>query len=147
MKIECFGCDVPIEADDPDGVVDQFLAHARHSHQWSYPEDALRNYARNYAEATERVSSDVERLPEIAEVSVQPVTEERIADWLRFFDREGFAGNPNWASCYCLEPHDPPKPELPERPWRQTRAAMSERLRSGGTFGYLAYVEGRTAGW
>lgn len=64
-----------------------------------------------------------------------------------FFDHEAFAGNPNWASCYCLEPHDPPKPELPERPWRQTRGFMSERLRTGGAFGYLAYVEGRTAGW
>ena len=147
MKIECFGCNAAIEADDADGIVAQFLAHARESHEWSAPQEALRNYARNCGEATERVSGEVNRLPEIGELRVHPVTHDRIDDWLRFFDHEAFAGNPNWASCYCLEPHDPPKPELPERPWRETRGAMIERLRSGGTFGYLAYVEGRTAGW
>jgi GNAT superfamily N-acetyltransferase len=78
---------------------------------------------------------------------VYQVTEDRIGDWLRFFDREAFADNPDWASCYCLEPHVPASPELPERYWRDARAAMAERFRRCGTFGYLAYVEGRTAGW
>jgi GNAT superfamily N-acetyltransferase len=47
----------------------------------------------------------------------------------------------------CLEPHLPTAPEQPERAWRDTRAAMIARLRDGSTFGYLAYVDGRTAGW
>ena len=76
-----------------------------------------------------------------------PVTEDRVDDWLRFFDRDAFAGNPDWASCYCLEPHVPATPEQPERAWRETRATMAERLRGGTTFGYLAYVDGRPAGW
>src|SRR5262249_31892259 len=109
--------------------------------------ESVRNYARNYAEATVRLTGDTERLPEIAEITVQPVTEDRIDDWLQFFDHDGFADNPDWASCYCLEPHVPTTPEQPERPWRDTRSAMIGRLRSGGTFGYLAYVDGRTAGW
>ena len=50
-------------------------------------------------------------------------------------------------SCYCLEPHVPATPEQPERAWRETRATMAERLRGGTTFGYLAYVDGRPAGW
>jgi hypothetical protein len=83
----------------------------------------------------------------IGEVTVYPVTEDRVDDWLRFFDRDAFAGNPDWASCYCLEPHVPATSEQPERAWRETRATMAARLRGGTTFGYLAYVDGRLAGW
>ena len=147
MRIECFGCDAAIEAADTDEVVDRFMDHAGESHEWSYPEEAIRNFARNFAEATERLTGEVERLPEIGEVNVRAVTEDNIGDWLGFFDHDAFAGNPDWASCYCLEPHDPPTPEMPERPWRETRDAMTNRFGNGGTFGYLAYVEGKTAGW
>ena len=80
-------------------------------------------------------------------MAVHPVTEDRVGDWLRFFDHDGFSGNPGWASCYCLEPHVPATPERPERPWRETRTTTAERLRGGRTFGYLAYVDGRPAGW
>ena len=107
MNVKCFGCAALLEAGDADALTDAFVAHAREVHAWSYPEQALRNYARNYGEATERVSGDTERLAEIAEVSVYPMGEDRVDDWLRFFDRDGFAGNPDWASCYCLEPHVP----------------------------------------
>ena len=41
----------------------------------------------------------------------------------------------------------PATPEQPERAWRETRETMAERLRDGTTFGYLAYVDGRPAGW
>jgi GNAT superfamily N-acetyltransferase len=147
MKAKCFGCDALIEADDADAVADAFVVHGRQSHNWSYPEQALRNYARNCAEAAERLTGRTERLSEITDVTVHPVTEDRVDDWLRFFDHDGFAGNPDWASCYCLEPHIPTTPENPERAWRETRAIMAERLRGGTTFGYLAYVDGQPAGW
>jgi GNAT superfamily N-acetyltransferase len=147
MKVKCFECAAFMEADEADAVVRAFVAHGRQNHTWSYPEDAVQNYARNYAEATERLSDDTERLSEIAEVTVHPVTADRVDDWLRFFDHDGFAGNPDWASCYCLEPHVPMTPEQPERPWRDTRSTMIGQLRGGATFGYLAYVDGRTAGW
>ena len=147
MKVKCFGCDALIEADDSDVVGDAFVAHAQKSHTWSYPEEAIRNYARNYAEATERLTGDTEHLPSIGEIAVHEVTSDRVDDWLRFFDHDAFAGNPDWASCYCLEPHIPATPEQPERAWRETRATVAERLRCGTTFGYLAYVDGRPAGW
>ena len=115
MKVKCFGCDALIEADDADAVVVAFVAHGRESHNWAYPEEAIRNYARNYAEATERLTGDTERLSEIAEVTVHPVTEDRVDDWLRFFDHDAFADNPDWASCYCLEPHVPATPDNPNR--------------------------------
>jgi len=147
VKVRCFGCDASIEAQGADQIVDAFVAHGREKHTWSYPEEAIRNYARNYAEAEERLTGATERLPEIGDVTVHPVTEARVGDWLRFFDHDGFAGNPSWASCYCLEPHVPALPEQPERPWRERRTTMAERLRGGSTFGYLAYVDGRPAGW
>jgi GNAT superfamily N-acetyltransferase len=147
VKVKCFGCDVVIEADTADAVADAFLAHGQERHRWSYPQEALRNYARNYADATARLTGGTERLAEIGDVTVHPVTNDRIDDWLRLFDRDAFAGNPSWASCYCFEPHVPATPDHPERDWRRTRAAMAERFRAGTTFGYLAYVDGRPAGW
>jgi GNAT superfamily N-acetyltransferase len=147
MWMECFAEDARIEADDAEAIEERFLAHARESHDWTYPEEALRNYARNFAEATERLTGSTERLPEIGDVVVHRVAEDRIDDWLHFFDHDAFAGNPSWASCYCLEPHVPASDGEPERAWRDIRAAMVERLRTGATFGYLAYVDGKPAGW
>ena len=147
MKVKCFGCDASIEGDSTDHVVDAFVVHGHERHNWSYREEAIRNYARNCAEATERLTGGTERLPEIGDVTVHPMSEDRVDDWLRFFDHDGFAGNPDWASCYCLEPHVPATPEQPERPWRDTRATVAERLRCGTTFGYLAYVDDRAVGW
>lgn len=144
--MECFAGDARIEADDADTIAERFVQHASDQHDWSYPVESLRNYARNYAEANERLTGSTERLAEISEVTVRQVTEDRIDDWLDFFDHDGFAGNPDWASCYCLEPHLPAADDV-ERPWRDTRATMIERLRNGRTFGYLAYVDGRPAGW
>src|SRR5262245_4410254 len=147
MNVKCFGCDALNETGDAGSIVDAFVANGREYHTWSYPAEAIRNYARNYADATERLTGSTERLPEIADVKVYPVTEDRIDDWLGFFDHDAFAGNPDWASCYCLEPHVPATPEHPERAWRERRAMVAERLRGGTTFGYLAYVDGRPAGW
>ena len=146
MQAQCFGCDAVIEADDPTAVADRFVAHAKESHEWSYPEAALRNYARNCAEAPERLTGGTERLPEIGQVTVHPVTVDRIDDWLQFFDHDAFAGYPDWAGCYCIEPHVPGTAEM-ERYWQDNRAAMAERLEGGTTFGYLAYVDGKPAGW
>jgi len=147
VRVKCFACDALIAADDVDAAADAFVAHGAEIHSWQYPEESIRNYARNYAEAIERLTGSTERLAEIPALEVHPMTTDRIADWLQFFDCDGFAGNPDWASCYCLEPHLPATPEQPERAWRETRATMAERLRDGTTFGYLAYADGRPAGW
>lgn len=147
MWMECFGGDARIEGDDVAAVADRFVAHAGEAHDWPYPEKALRNYATNYAEANVRLTGSTERLDRIGEVVIHPVTEDRVDDWIGFFDHDAFAGNPDWASCYCLEPHVPAPEDDPERPWREVREAMIARLHQGETFGYLAYVDGHTAGW
>jgi GNAT superfamily N-acetyltransferase len=148
MKARCFACDAMVQADDTDGVEDAFVVHGRQSHDWScYPEKAIRTYARNDAEARERLTGATERLEEIGRVSIRPVTGDQVADWLYLFGHEAFAGDPSLASCYCLGPHRPPTKEEPERPWREARAEVIARLRSGRTLGYLAYVDGKAAGW
>lgn len=147
VEARCFECGVLVAGGSVQSVEDAFVLHGRDAHAWSYPEQAVRNYARNFAEAVERLTGSTERLGAIGEVAVHPVTADRIGDWLGFFDHEAFAGNPDWASCYCLEPHVPAPPEMPERPWRESRATSAERLRDGGTYGYLAYVDGQPAGW
>jgi GNAT superfamily N-acetyltransferase len=147
MKVKCFACPAFIEANDVDAAVRAFVAHGQKEHTWTYPEEGVRNYARNYIEASERISEDTERVAEIGEIVVHAMTEDRVDDWLRFFDRDAFAGNPDWASCYCLEPHEPDTAEQPERPWRERRARIADRIRSGSSMGYLAYVGGRPVGW
>jgi len=147
MNVKCFECDASIEAGSVDALVDAFVVHGQERHTWIYPEESIRTYARNYAEATERLTGGTERLSEIGDVTIHPVSEDRIGDWLQFFDHDAFAGNADWASCYCLEPHLPATPEQPERAWRDTRAIVVERLRCASTFGYLAYVDDRAAGW
>ena len=79
MKVRCFGCDASIEADGTDHVVDAFVVHGHERHTWSYREEAIRNYARNCAEASERLTGGTERLSEIGDVTVHPVSEDRVA--------------------------------------------------------------------
>jgi hypothetical protein len=98
----------------------------REKHAWPYPEAAVRTCARNYAEAVDRLTGSVQRRSEIGDVTVHPVTLDRVGDWLRSFDHDARAA---------------------ERPWSETRAAMIRRFRAGTTFGYLAYVDGRPVGW
>lgn len=147
MYTTCFACDVVMEGDDPEVIADLFIAHAADAHQWEYPEEALRNFARNHAEATARVGDETERRADIGEITVHRVDSERIDDWLHLFDRTGFADNPDWGSCYCREHHEPPTDDLPERLWSDNREAMIRRLRDGSTYGYLAYVDDEVAGW
>ena len=58
MEVRCFECAALLEARDADAVADTFIVHGREKHTWSYPEQSLRNYARNYAEASERLSKN-----------------------------------------------------------------------------------------
>jgi len=146
MRLECFECGAEIQGQDLDSLGEQFLTHARADHDWPYPDQAVRNYAA----ATQRLSGPTERLPTIGDVAIHPVDEARMDDWARFFDHDAFVGNPEWAACYCLEPHV----RVPDEHvgddtshWRDNRGTMLARLRAGRSQGYLAYVGGAPAGW
>jgi hypothetical protein len=123
-------CGARVEADDLADLGDRFLAHARSSHEWPYPDQAIRNYA----EATQRLTGPSDRLPVLGELVIHRATEERLDDWAAFFDHEAFVGNPEWAGCYCLEPHVAVEDALAAAdvpPWRHNRALMLQRLRDG----------------
>lgn len=145
MELTCFECGDAITGDDLDPLGDAFVDHARSKHEWPYSDQGIRNYAH----ATQRLTGSAERLEAIGEITVHRVTEDRIDDWLDFFDHHAFVGTPEWAACYCIEPHarEPDSSEGDVPDWRENRVAMIARLREGGTFGYLAYVDGRPAGW
>lgn len=147
MQVACYCGDATFDGDDIEVIADALVAHVRADHQTQYPEESLRTFVRNYGEATQRLTGPTERLDTIGTIEIHPVSADRIDDWLHFFDHDAFAGDPDWASCYCLEPHQPPSEEEGERPWRTTRAMMADRLGGGGSFGYLAYVDGTAAGW
>ena len=147
MDVTCFECNETISADDEDALGETFLAHARSRHEWPFPDEGIRNYAA----AVQRLTGPSERLDVIGTIEVHRVTEERIADWLYFFDHEAFVGKPEWATCYCLEPHEKPgregDPEPPFGTWRDRRERMADLLRDGRSFGYLAYADGKAAAW
>lgn len=145
MDLDCFVCGTTIAAEDLDGLGRRFLAHVRAEHDLPYDDTAIRNFA----EATQRLTGPTERIDRVADLAVFPVTEDRIDDWLQLFDHDGFVGKPEWAACYCLEPHllDPAVGEREPAHWTESRRAMVERLRAGRTYGYLGYVDGRPAAW
>ncbi len=146
MELTCFECGELVTGADLDPLGDAFVEHARSKHEWPYSDQGIRNFAH----ATQRLTGQAERLEEIGEITVHRVTEDRIDDWLDFFDHNAFVGTPEWAACYCMEPHvrEPGNGgEVEDPDWRTNRAAMIDRLREGETFGYLAYVDGRPAGW
>src|SRR5262249_42482138 len=69
-------------------------------------------------------------------------------DYLRFFDRDAFADNPKWASCYCYFAHAPHSTEnWGDRTADQNRAGVCELIASGVMTGYLAYVDDKPVGW
>ena len=143
----CEDCKTVVEGGDLQAFGDAFIAHVREKHpDWPYPDTAVRNYA----EATQRATGPTERLEALGAVEIHPVTEDRIDDFLTFFDRDAFSDNFAWAACYCTEPHllDPNAPEDTEgRTWQSNRERMAGFLKDGTSFGYLAYVDGRVGGW
>lgn len=143
----CDGCGTIVEGSSLQEFSDAYLAHVRSQHpDWSFPDLAIRNVA----EATQRLTGSTDRLGSIGQVAVHQVSVDRIEDWVDFFDHDGFAGNPVDAVCYCSSPHVFPAGQqggAEMRPWRDNREMMIHLLRSGRVVGYLAYVDGRPAGW
>ena len=79
------------------------------------------------------------------DISVLPLTPERIDDFLAFFDHErgpAFADNPDWAKCYCQFYHTPKAVDWNSRPGPPNREAMSQRIATGEMEGFLAYAAG-----
>lgn len=78
------------------------------------------------------------------------LTPDRLEEWLGFFDRDAFADNPEWGSCYCrcfLIGGGGPERWDAACAGGENRAAMIERIRAGEVDGLLARVDGKVVGW
>jgi GNAT superfamily N-acetyltransferase len=81
-------------------------------------------------------------------LEIHPLTPERQADYLVFFDGEAFSDNPKWASCYCqcfYEDHRVVR--WAARTAAENRASACQRIASQTMRGYLAYQQGKVVGW
>ena len=93
MKVKCFGCDASIEADGADEVVDAFVAHGRERQPGRIP----RRRSETTPATTPRRASDspgTQNDCRDRRVTVHPVSEDRVGDWLRFFDHEPLPATP-----------------------------------------------------
>ena len=136
-------CDEEVSAADDDAFPAAFLAHVRAAHpDWAFPDVMVEVVG----EALLRQTGGTERLDDIGDVTVEPVMPDHLDDWLDFFDHDAFVDRPWIAACYCLEQHAPmPPPSIGG--WRANRSVMAGRFEAGTAYGYLAFVDGRVAGW
>lgn len=82
------------------------------------------------------------------DVTVEPLTPDRLPDFLRFFDGPAFSDNPAWASCYCQCFYEDHRVICwADRTGAQNRAAATERVGQRAMQGYLAYLDGVPIGW
>ncbi len=78
----------------------------------------------------------------------RPLSADRLADYLDFFDHRAFVDNPRWASCYCYFPlHDPRKVNWETRTASENRADVSVAVEAGRARGVLAYAGAQVVGW
>ena len=120
----CQFCGAVVEGADLDAFCDEFLAHVRSVHSdFPYPDQAVRNFA----EGALRLTGGTERLAAIGAVTVERVTRDRIDDWLDFFDHDAAAGTPQFAACYCSEPHVLDPKVAPEDQPARTAARTATR--------------------
>lgn len=81
-------------------------------------------------------------------VEIHPLSPERLADFMAFFDGEAFKDNPEWSSCYCqcfYEDHS--KIHWPSRTAMENRECAMRRIGQRQMQGLLAYHDGKVVGW
>jgi ribosomal protein S18 acetylase RimI-like enzyme len=81
-------------------------------------------------------------------IEIHPLTPDRMADFLAYFDTEAFTDNPRWGSCYCQFLYlDHNQIDWRARTAEENRAAACDRICAGRMHGLLAYREGCVVGW
>jgi GNAT superfamily N-acetyltransferase len=139
----CDFCEQTLDAADEAALIQLVVTHFQEAHsEYGIGETAVRNY---FA-AFHRLTGATERLDEIGSVETAPVGPERLDDILSFFDRDAFAGMPEWAACYCMY-HHLPHDMWEDRTWEENRGDLGDRITSGATTGVLAYSDGKLIGW
>lgn len=79
---------------------------------------------------------------------IKPLSAELLGDYLHFFDNIAFTDNTDWAGCYCYYYHwGKSRAEWLEQTGEKNCKNVSEMIMHGKMKGYLAYVDGKPAGW
>lgn len=138
-------CGQTFDGTDQEAIYHELKAHADSAH----PELGLQEpQVRDFIAAAFRLAPVGPRLETIAPPVVKALAPELLPDFLHFFDYEGFAGNPAWASCYCafyLFAGSDAEWECSTA--ASNRALTSAKILAGEAHGYLAYVDDQVAGW
>ncbi len=86
-------------------------------------------------------------------LEIRKLTSELLEDWLYFFDNIAFSDNSEWSGCYCMYFHWN-KTLQNEKEWdysksgaARNRKLAEEYIKKGLIQGYLAYYDGKVAGW
>ena len=83
----------------------------------------------------------------LADIGIRPLTPQRLADFLDFFEQRAFTDNPHWRSCYCHFAHaDHARVAWKERSATENRAATCERIAGETMTAWLAYAQGLAIG-
>ena len=82
------------------------------------------------------------------ELIIECLTPTRADDFLRFFDDVAFSDNKEWSECYCQFYYYANE----DKAWEnitgaENRKNTAERIENGSMSGYLAYLDGKVAGW
>ena len=71
-----------------------------------------------------------------------------LEDWIYFFDKVGFADNPDWCGCFCRYYHFAGSNKKWEKQTREeNRDASVNLIISGIMHGFLAYLDDNPIGW
>lgn len=79
------------------------------------------------------------------ELEIRALTPELLGDYLEFFDQVAFADHPEWSQCYCMHFHW--QSQWDDEPPKNNRDRAIEHVKGGLLKGYLAYADGKVAGW
>ncbi|MFC2089830.1 GNAT family N-acetyltransferase [Bacteroidota bacterium] len=78
-------------------------------------------------------------------LSIKPLSPERIPDYLYFFDNITFSDHPDWSKCYCFSFHFTGIASQWTK--KSNRESVIRFINAGKMSGYLAYDKATPVGW
>ncbi|MEO7993868.1 MAG: GNAT family N-acetyltransferase [bacterium] len=139
-------CGTTLTDDSIDALRAQMRAHGAEVHgEFPMTEDQFEDF---FATCLRQVPL-TPRLDPPPVLVIEPLTPDRAADYLHFFDHHAFVDNPIWGGCYCVAYHCGTRTnqEWVARRHAENRAFAAERIADGAHQGFLAYDGDHVVGW
>ncbi len=80
-------------------------------------------------------------------LDIKRLTQERLEDYLHFFDEVAFCDNPEWAGCYCCFFYYSDDEYWIGLKKEEVRAIAVQKIKEGSLNGFLSYIDGQPVGW